>query len=64
MTEDRNGYYMYLNHFTALVKSGLGLTKVIYPYYFFAGERNYDASIFHGRVERVFIDDHNVPSIR
>lgn len=27
-------------------------------------ERNYDASIFHGRVERVFIDDHNVPSIR
>lgn len=55
---------MYLNHFTALVKSGLGLTKVIYPYYFFAGERNYDASIFHGRVERVFIDDHNVPSIR
>lgn len=64
MTEDRNGYYMYLNHFTALVKSGLGLTKVIYLYYFSAGERNYDASIFHGRVERVFIDDHNVPSIR
>ncbi|XP_056011438.1 phosphatidylinositol 3,4,5-trisphosphate 3-phosphatase TPTE2-like [Ostrea edulis] len=27
-------------------------------------ERNYDASIFHGRVERVYIDDHNVPSIR
>ncbi|XP_061189003.1 phosphatidylinositol 3,4,5-trisphosphate 3-phosphatase TPTE2-like [Saccostrea echinata] len=27
-------------------------------------ERDYDASIFHGRVERVYIDDHNVPSIR
>lgn len=45
------------------IKSGIGLTKYFINS-FFAGERNYDASIFHGRVERVFIDDHNVPSIR
>jgi PTEN phosphatase family protein len=28
------------------------------------GERSYDASFFHGRVERFLIDDHNVPSLK
>jgi hypothetical protein len=28
------------------------------------GERSYDTGYFHGRVERVMIDDHNVPSLK
>ena len=28
-----------------------------------AGEKGYDPKFFHYRVERVFIDDHNVPSL-
>ncbi|KAJ8314351.1 hypothetical protein KUTeg_008912, partial [Tegillarca granosa] len=32
-----------------------------YKIYDLCRERNYDASIFHGRIERVDIDDHNVP---
>ena len=27
-------------------------------------EKTYDTSFFHGRVERVLIDDHNVPSLQ
>ena len=27
------------------------------------GEKGYDPQFFHYRVERVFIDDHNVPSL-
>ena len=27
-------------------------------------EKTYDTSFFHGRVERVLIDDHNVPSLK
>ena len=27
-------------------------------------EKTYDTSFFHGRVERVHIDDHNVPSLQ
>lgn len=64
MIEDRNGYYMYFNCFIVFVKLGLGLIKVIYFYYFFVGEWNYDVFIFYGRVERVFIDDYNVFFIR
>ena len=33
-------------------------------HFFFKGERFYDTSHFHGRVERFFIDDHNVPSLK
>jgi len=29
-----------------------------------SGERSYDPSVFHNRVERVLIDDHNVPRLR
>lgn len=29
----------------------------------FPGEKGYDPQFFHYRVERVFIDDHNVPSL-
>lgn len=29
----------------------------------FLGEKGYDPQFFHYRVERVFIDDHNVPSL-
>ena len=28
------------------------------------GERSYDPAMFHNRVERVLIDDHNVPRLR
>ena len=27
-------------------------------------EKTYDTSFFHGRVERVLIDDHNVPTLK
>lgn len=30
----------------------------------FTGERDYDETLFHNRVERIFIDDHNVPTIK
>lgn len=30
----------------------------------FPGERDYDETLFHNRVERIFIDDHNVPTIK
>lgn len=55
---------MYFNYFIVFVKLGLGLIKVIYFYYLFVGEWNYDVFIFYGRVERVFIDDYNVFFIR
>lgn len=29
----------------------------------FSGEKGYDPQFFHYKVERVFIDDHNVPSL-
>lgn len=29
----------------------------------FLGEKGYDPQFFHYRVERVFVDDHNVPSL-
>ena len=29
----------------------------------FIGEKDYDESLFHNRVERIFIDDHNVPTL-
>lgn len=28
------------------------------------GERDYDETLFHNRVERIFIDDHNVPTVK
>lgn len=31
---------------------------------FFIGEKGYDPKYFHYRVERIFIDDHNVPTIQ
>ena len=34
-----------------------------YRVYNLCSERTYDPSHFHGRVERVLIDDHNVPSL-
>lgn len=35
-----------------------------YKIYNLCSERSYDASHFHGRVERFLIDDHNVPSLK
>lgn len=32
-------------------------------YLLFPGEKGYDPQFFHYSVERVFIDDHNVPSL-
>ncbi len=32
--------------------------------YNLCSERTYDASVFHGRVSHVHIDDHNVPSLQ
>jgi len=28
------------------------------------GERDYDETLFNNQVERIFIDDHNVPTIK
>jgi hypothetical protein len=30
----------------------------------FLGERFYDTAFFHDRVERILIDDHNVPRLK
>ena len=35
-----------------------------YKLYNLCSERTYDVSHFHNRVERVMIDDHNVPSVK
>ncbi|ESP02383.1 hypothetical protein LOTGIDRAFT_224889 [Lottia gigantea] len=35
-----------------------------YKIYNLCSERDYDESLFHNRVERVYIDDHNVPRLR
>lgn len=35
-----------------------------YRIYNLCSERDYDETLFHNRVERVFIDDHNVPRVR
>ncbi|KAK6172672.1 hypothetical protein SNE40_016284 [Patella caerulea] len=35
-----------------------------YKLYNLCSERDYDETLFHNRVERVFIDDHNVPRLR
>lgn len=35
-----------------------------YRIYNLCSERDYDETLFHNRVERVFIDDHNVPRLR
>lgn len=32
-------------------------------YFLFSGEKGYDPKFFHYRVERIFIDDHNVPTL-
>lgn len=37
--------------------------KTNYKVYNLCSERAYDASNFHGRVERFYIDDHNVPTL-
>lgn len=39
----------------------MSVMSIITP--FFPGEKGYDPQFFHYRVERVFIDDHNVPSL-
>lgn len=31
---------------------------------YFVGEKGYDPKYFHYRVERIFIDDHNVPALQ
>ena len=35
-----------------------------YKMFNLCSEKTYDTSFFHGRVERVLIDDHNVPSLK
>ena len=35
-----------------------------YKMFNLCSEKTYDTSFFHGRVERVLIDDHNVPSLQ
>ncbi|XP_071125731.1 phosphatidylinositol 3,4,5-trisphosphate 3-phosphatase TPTE2-like [Mytilus edulis] len=35
-----------------------------YRIYNLCSERDYDETLFHNRVERIFIDDHNVPRVR
>ena len=35
-----------------------------YKMFNLCSEKTYDTSFFHGRVERVLIDDHNVPTLK
>lgn len=35
-----------------------------YRIYNLCSERDYDETLFHNRVERIFIDDHNVPTVK
>lgn len=35
-----------------------------YRLYNLCSERDYDETLFHNRVERIFIDDHNVPTVK
>ncbi|KAL4230685.1 Phosphatidylinositol 3 [Mactra antiquata] len=35
-----------------------------YKLYNLCSERDYDETLFHNRVERIFIDDHNVPTVK
>ena len=37
---------------------------VRYKMFNLCSEKTYDTSFFHGRVERVLIDDHNVPTLK
>ena len=37
----------------------------LFKLFYLLGERDHqDTSLFHNRVERIFIDDHNVPTVR
>jgi PTEN phosphatase family protein len=38
--------------------------KDCYKVYNLCSERSYDPSLFHHRVERYMIDDHNVPTVK
>ena len=40
------------------------LPSLRYMMFNLCSEKTYDTSFFHGRVERVLIDDHNVPSLQ
>lgn len=44
--------------------SGSKLSLTFYLFFSFSGERGYDHNLFHGRVYRLNIDDHNVPHLR
>jgi len=41
---------------------GLNL-KILFVVYYIKGERHYETSWFNESVERVLIDDHNVPRL-
>ena len=53
--------YMCYFYFTALN----AINDLAYMCYFYStGERDYNIDMFDGRVERIYIDDHNVPCLK
>lgn len=53
-----------LGQYIYLIYNMILYSRVTVLILLFVGERDYDETLFNNCVERVYIDDHNVPRVR